>query len=120
MADSIFTFKVQAEPSGTVAFRTLKSQMGDGYAQMGADGINNRVMSYQIKCMGPTRVGCGTTQQIMQVKAFIDGLKGYQSFRWEPPGMGNLYRFVCEGYQWVHKGNGVYELTTTFKQVFFP
>ena len=59
MADEIFTFKVQAEPSGTAAFRTLKAQFGDGYGQMGADGINARTLAYQIKVVGATRVGCG-------------------------------------------------------------
>lgn len=121
MADEIFTFKVQAEPSGTAAFRTLKAQFGDGYAQMGADGINARTLAYQIKVVGATRVGCGpTTPLIQQVRAFLDARKGYESFRWEPPGMGLLYRFTCDGYQWVHNGNGVYTLTATFRQVYFP
>lgn len=121
MADKIFTFKVQAQPSGTIGFRTLEASFGDGYTQKAADGINNKVQSYQISCKGATRVGCGpTTPVIQQVRAFIDELKGYQSFQWEPPGMGLLFRFTCDGYQWAHNGNGVYTLTATFKQVFFP
>lgn len=122
MVDEVFAFKVQAEPSGTIGFRVLTAQFGDGYQQKGADGINNRLLSYQITVKGPTRVGCHPDgdPEIQKVRAFLDARKGYQSFRWEPPGLGLLYRFTAEGYQWVHNGNGVYTLTTTFKQVFFP
>ncbi len=74
------------DPVGTTTYRTLKAQFGDGYAQMAADGLNNRMDSW------PLQFAC-TPSEMQAIKAFMDAQGGYKAFNWTPPGgTQGLYR----------------------------
>lgn len=120
MADpKLFDFKVQAKPSGTIAFRTLSARFGDGYEQVGSDGIHLISRNYQIKVIGGRDCGL-SVNQALKAKRFLEETFGYISFLWQPPGEPTAYRFRCPGIQTVHEGNGVYSFTATFNQANFP
>lgn len=120
MADpKLFDYKVQAKPSGTIGFRTLSAKFGDGYEQVGSDGIHLLQRSYQISIKSGR--GCGvSTNQALEAKAFLEKTFGYISFLWQPPGEPSAFRFRCPGVQYVYEGNGVYTLTATFIQANYP
>lgn len=115
----LFDYPVQSKPSGSVGFRILKAKFGDGYEQVGADGIHLLQRSYQISVKAGR--GCGTTvNKALEAKAFLEQTYGYISFLWIPPGEPSALRFRCGGIQYVHEGNDVYTLTATFSEANFP
>lgn len=120
MADpKLFDYPVQSKPSGTIAFRTLSAKFGDGYEQVGADGIHLIQRSYQITVKAGKDCGM-SVNKALQAKDFLEKTFGYISFLWQPPGEPSAFRFRCPGVQFVHEGNGIYTLTATFNQANFP
>lgn len=120
MADPlIFDYQIQAKPSGTIAFRTLAARFGDGYEQVGADGIHLLKRSYQVTVKGGRACGM-TTNKALEAKAFLEATYGYISFLWKPPGEAVAKRFRCPGIQLTYEGNGVYMFTATFNEANYP
>lgn len=116
-----FNFRIKAQPSGKVEFRTLEAQFGDGYSQAVGDGINTRVQSWNINVIGNIAPGAcaNDSGDYLEVKAFLDARQGWQSFLWAPPGEPEgLYR--CSGYSAVQTGPTIWSLSATFQQVFNP
>ena len=109
-----FTWDHVSEPSGTITFSVLSAQFGDGYSQRLANGINNESGSWPLSFVGDDDF-------IGAIVAFIRAHKGAQSFYWTPPvpnGEQGLY--VATSYNPVPYGDGQYQLSVTFQQVFMP
>ncbi|MBD8531579.1 MULTISPECIES: phage tail protein [unclassified Massilia] len=107
-----FTWKHDARPSGTSAFRVLKAQFGDGYQQTAADGINNKSQSWPLSFTG-------AASKIAPITAFLDTCGGWQSFYWTPP-LGAQGFYKCASYDSKHLGGDMWQLTATFEQSFQP
>lgn len=107
-----FTWPVQARLTGTTTLRTLSAQFGDGYEQVAADGINNKIQSWPVTIKG-------YKADVTPARDFLDARQGYQSFFWTPPlGAQGYYR--CKEYDLVHLGGSAWQLTAIFKQAFQP
>jgi phage-related protein len=61
-----FTWYHNANPSGTVKFRTLSARFGDGYEQTAPDGINNKLESWPLTFEGTS--AAITNQNIPRVQ----------------------------------------------------
>ncbi|CAG9177767.1 phage tail protein [Cupriavidus pampae] len=113
MAIETFAWKA-AGPSvqGDTTLRVRAAQFGDGYKQVAADGINNKVQTWPMKFVG-------TEARIAEIIAFVDRHAGFRSFYWTPPlGVQGLYR--VPKYTPAVEAGGVYSFSATFEQAFAP
>jgi phage-related protein len=105
-----FTFQPSLGIVGTTNYLTRKAQFSDGYSQEVADGINNASDMWPLTFTG-------TSAKIAPIRAFIDALKGFQSFYWTPPlraqGLFRANQLTVNPL-----GNGIYILTVNFTEVF--
>jgi phage-related protein len=109
----IFTWCPRRNPQGSVSFRTLTAQFGDGFAQVAEDGINSRSEKWPLEFFG-------TEAEISPIKDFLDRHGGWKGFLWTPP-LGKQAVFLMDdGYQPVPLGGGWFTLSVTFKQKFIP
>ncbi|QVN14810.1 phage tail protein [Burkholderia sp. LAS2] len=97
---------------GDTTLRVRKAGFGDGYTQRAADGLNNRVPSYNLRFVGKA-------EKISAILAFLDAHAGAVSFLWTPP-LRPQGRFVCEKYTEPAKNGNVYTITAQFEQTFSP
>lgn len=112
MSTLTFTWKTTAATSGPITLRTRKAQFGDGYSQEVQDGLNNKVGSWSIACVG-------SKDEMQAVADFLDARGGAESFYWTPPlGVQGYYR--CATYTPGYQGGDVYTISGTFQQVFAP
>ena len=107
-----FTWYHNANPSGTVKFRTLSARFGDGYEQTAPDGINNKLESWPLTFEG-------TSASITPIKTFLESKLGTRSFLWTPP-LGTQGMYKCKTLSVVPKGGDNYEISATFEQSFQP
>jgi phage-related protein len=107
-----FTWCPIVEPTGTGTLKVKKSQFGDGYQQVAADGINNQSESWPLTFRG-------SEAAIRPIKDFLVARGGAQSFYWTPP-LGDQALWICETYSLTPLGGGMYTLTATFEQFFSP
>lgn len=98
--------------SGTSNFKVLSSQFGDGYEQNISVGINNRKGSWPFNLKAKKSV-------IVEIKTFLDEHNGSDSFLWNSPLDGQV-RVKANEYQIQDRGAGLYQISTTFTQVFYP
>lgn len=112
MALDTLTITVDAGASGQTDLRNLKTQYGDGYAQMSGDGINNNVKSWNITKAGPM-------SEVGPLRDFLDAHQGYIGFYWTPPnGVQGVY--YAEQYNETAKHGSEMTLQTTLHQKFLP
>ncbi|KVE53327.1 MULTISPECIES: phage tail protein [Burkholderia] len=97
---------------GDTTLRVRKAAFGDGYTQRAADGLNNRVPSYNLRFVGKA-------EMISAILEFLDVHAGAVSFFWTPP-LRPQGRFVCEKYTEPVKNGNVYTITAQFEQTFSP
>ena len=96
--------------NGSAKYRVLSAQFGDGYQQVAADGINNKIESWPVSFTG-------TEDEIRPIRDFLDHHAGYQSFYWTPPlGEKGLYRSF--DITITPLGGDIYTLSTVFEQAF--
>lgn len=107
-----FRWRATGQPSGTMAFRRLTAQFGDGYRQVAGDGINNKVQSWPLTFMGKK-------EEMAALKDFLDRHAGVKSFLWTPP-MGAEGYYEATTYSLIPQGGDVYSVSVTFQQVFRP
>ncbi|CAB3838233.1 hypothetical protein LMG26686_01312 [Achromobacter mucicolens] len=107
-----FVWKASGQPTGTVTFRRLTAQFGDGYRQVAGDGINKKVQSWPLTFSG-------TKQEIQAVISFLDRHAGIASFLWTPP-MGVEGYYEAPAYSLNSVGGDVYTVSATFNQIFKP
>ena len=113
MSDRIFNWDTSLEGnSGTNTFNVLSSQFGDGYEQNVSVGINNRKGSWPFNRKASEAV-------IIEIKIFLDEHKGADSFIWISPKDGQL-RVKAGDYQLTELGSNLWQISTTFTQVFYP
>lgn len=112
MAIPTFTWDCVSGPTGTIKYRVLTAQFGDGYSQVAADGINNNIQSWPLTFAEKLTV-------VTAIKTFLDNLQGYQVFYWTPPlGVQGLYR--CSQIGVMAETGSNYTLTATFTEAFKP
>ena len=107
----VFSYAIEARPSGRVAFDVLTADFGDGYTQSAANGINNRSKDWDIKATGSLDGSEG--MDVGGIKAFLDARQGWQAFEWETPD-GSTDLFRCLNYSLAHLSANIYTLTATF------
>ena len=113
MSNRKFTYcQDQEGNSQTNTFNTLSSKFGDGYEQNVSVGINNKSGTWQY-----TRTA--KKALILEIKAFFDEHKGSDSFLWNSPLDGEV-RVKTGDYTPVSIGRGLWRISTTFTQVFYP
>lgn len=113
MSNRKFTWCQDLESnSQTNTFNTLSSKFGDGYEQNVSVGINNKSGTWQY-----TRTA--KKALILEIKAFFDEHKGSDSFLWNSPLDGEV-RVKTGDYMPVSLGRGMWRISTTFTQVFYP
>ncbi|HCF6345162.1 phage tail protein [Pseudomonas aeruginosa] len=111
-----FSYCTRLGATGETAQRTWQNDFGDGYVQSGGTGINTRSETWD----GMTIIGrLEAGDDLLGARAFLDRHEGYRSFLWTPPG-GVQGRYRCNGYKLRPLGGGLYELSFTFVQVFYP
>ncbi|MGQ0895438.1 phage tail protein [Acinetobacter baumannii] len=98
--------------SGSQEFNTLTSKFGDGYEQTTSIGINNKSGTWQYTKTAKESV-------IREIKTFLDEHKGADSFLWDAPLEGEV-RVKAGSYQPRCLGGDVWQISTTFTQVFYP
>ena len=98
--------------SQTSSFKVLQSSFGDGYTQRTSVGINNKSSTWAYKRTGEKAL-------ILEIKAFFDAHKGADSFLWDSPLDGEV-RVVAGDYMPISLGGGMWSISTTFTQVFYP
>ncbi|MDA3587852.1 phage tail protein [Acinetobacter baumannii] len=114
MSNLKFTFKCDLDGNtNTQRFNTLSSKFGDGYEQNTSIGINNRSGEW-------TYQRTAYKAEIMQIKAFFDQHKGADSFLWDSPLDGEVRVKTSPEYQPRQIGGDVWQISTTFTQVFYP
>ena len=99
--------------SQTSSFKVLQSSFGDGYTQRTSVGINNRSSTWAYKKTGKKAL-------ILEIKAFFDEHKGAYSFLWDSPLDGEVRVKTGLDYTPVYLGAGLWQISTTFTQVFYP
>lgn len=109
------TFEFEQDLSGnsqSTKFNVLTSNFGDGYEQNISVGINNRKSEFNYQRTANKAL-------ILQIKAFFDEHQGAKAFLWQSPHDGTIsvkageYKLNC-------LGGDVWQISTTFTQVFYP
>lgn len=107
-----FTWRATGQPNGTVTFRRLTAQFGDGYRQVAGDGINSKVQSWPVTFAGGKK-------EMDALVSFLDRHAGIRSFLWTPP-LGEEGLYEAPAFSLSHVGGDVYTVSGTFQQVFKP
>ncbi|MGU2416026.1 phage tail protein [Burkholderia cenocepacia] len=110
MTTPVFTWVPLVNPKGSTKFSVRTAQFGDGFRQDVADGINNKRDSWPL-------VFTGRSASIAPIKAFLDGLQGYQSFYWTPP-LRTQGLFKCVQYAVTPVEGDIYTLEASFEESF--
>lgn len=106
-----FTAVPVNQPSGTVNFRLLTAQFGDGYKQVVPDGVNVKTHSWPLQF-------AGKKADMQALVDFFDAHVGI-SFYWTPPlGVEGLYQVTS--YSPAAQGGDVYTVSATFEEHFAP
>ena len=105
-----FSWTPQVGMNGTAKYQVLSARFGDGYQQVAADGINNKIESWPVSFTG-------TKDEIRPIRDFLDRHAGYQSFYWTPPlGEKGMYRSF--DIPMPPPPREIYTLSTVFEQAF--
>jgi phage-related protein len=112
MADT-FNFLPDDGPSGDIKMRIMKTQFGDGYAQVIPDGLNVKFQVWPLKFDR-------AAADILPIKQFLDAHIGI-SFNWTPPVIGAVQGlYLCTGYNNTPRSGGQETLSFTLEQIFVP
>jgi phage-related protein len=93
--------------------RVIRCQFGDGYEQARADGINNKIDTWELMFEALTTTDRAT------LTSFLDGIGGWDYFTWTPIGEGSSKKFkVVDGFTETPLSGNLYTITFTAKQFF--
>lgn len=102
-----FTWRVHATASGGGQFAVTKAQMGDGYSQVVAQGLNPHTQKWRITVSA-------FAEDIKVIRNFLVDHIG-ESFFWRAPLADAVNYYRCdEGYEPVDQGGGYFTLNATF------
>lgn len=107
---SDFNFSPLAALNVNKAPRIKTAQFGDGYEQRIADGINTTPQKWDLTFRNTQAI-------INSIDAFFMSKNGITAFTWTPP-EGAEIKVVCQSWSKNLIIKGVYEISTTFRQVF--
>lgn len=93
-------------------FRVLEASFGDGYTQSAGDGINTKEQTIQLQW---TRLSVTNADAI---RAFFDGLGGYQSFDYTLPNDSTALKFKCKQYNRTWGDGNLQNITATLERVY--
>lgn len=114
MSNRKFTHCTLLEGNSTTnTFNVLSSKFGDGYEQHVSIGINNKKGQWNFSKKG-------SEAEILEIEAFFDDHKGADSFLWDHPKDGEIRVKTDTQYQAVCLGGDLWQISTTFYQVFYP
>jgi len=105
-----FTWVPDEDASADSTLRTRKSQFGDGYVQVAADGLNTETTTWSLTFGG-------LADEVQPPLNFLRAHGGARSFLWTTPeGLLGLYR--CETFKQQRKPGGIVVLTATFERAY--
>lgn len=107
-AVEVFPFKENVGVSATIEYRTRASQFGDGYEQLGGDGIN----SEQEKS---THEFVMRKPEAKLMQAFLARHAGYKAFEYTTP-LGEVLLMTCDKSSYTARTRDLFVFTLTFKQ----
>lgn len=100
----------QSDPDITA--RVLNANLGDGYTQTTADGLNSISGTYSVTWALLTK------SELATYAAFLAERAGYAPFLWTPPTENVPRQVKCETWKPKPLGGGWFSLTATFKESF--
>ena len=114
---TIATFAPPRSPSlkskKNISYRVRNAGFGDGYVQRAADGINTKLVSWDLVWNALTPTDAGT------IESFLDGQAGYKAFYYTVPG--DIQRkYTCTSFTPVQAEAKSDTIAATFTQVFDP
>lgn len=113
MATDTFTWCVQVNASEELKVSTLQAQFGDGYKQVGSNGINTAAETWTLSCNG----------DIVAMKVVRDFLQHHviSSFWWTNPwGDRKLYRVKSDSINPTFVNGKFAAIAFVFEQAFAP
>ena len=109
-----FAFQPDQNPTGTVTYRTLKAQFGDGYAQEVGDGLNTELNSWVLTFSGGPN-------DVFPVRDFIRAHGGAAiPFLYQPPTELAPMLFKCTNAQWTVKNVYWMQYQVTLDPAYLP
>lgn len=109
------TFEFEQDLNGNrqkTKFNVINSNFGDGYEQNTSIGINNRKHEFSYQRTANKAL-------ILQIKAFFDEHSGAKAFSWQSPLDGKI-KVKASDYELNCLGGDIWQISTTFTQVFYP
>jgi phage-related protein len=106
---SDFDYQPETGASFSIEPRILSSQMGDGYSQDIADGINNKLEKWNLTFSRETAA-------IDAIEAFLRSKGGTTTFTWTPSGRTEI-KVKCRQWSYSYNGGAAKSLTCVFEQV---
>ena len=107
------TTLISQQSTKTVKFRTKIARFGDGYSQRAADGINNKIDSWNIIWDNLTETEMDT------IVAALDSVGGHDILTWTPFSESTEKKFILsDGYSFSALSGNIYKVSTTLEQVF--
>lgn len=110
------TNKITVNSTKSVSFRVKTATFGDGYTQTAADGINNKVDTWEVEW------GALTLTQKNTVEATLDSVGASGVLTWTPmnESVSKKFRMSTDGYRRSLDGklSNVYKITCKLVQVF--
>lgn len=109
------TSQLSGNCSKQTAFKTIKTQFGDGYSQRAADGLNNKIDSWSISWENLNAADKNT------VTTALNNVGGFDYLTWTPFGESVEKKFILKDgtYTQSHVEGGTYfTISTNLVQVF--
>ena len=94
--------------------RVTNIQLGDGYSQRVASGINTRAQVWNLVFANREKTEADA------IDAFLQARNGVESFDWTPPDLVVAKKFVCQEWNRTIEKANRYTITATFVEVFDP
>ena len=106
-----FTWTPIYAPTESMTARVRTSGLGDGYLQRVGDGLNTQPMIYALTFID-------TSSVIATISTFLEATGGVDYFTWTPSFDSSSLKFIYKTKSITALGKDVYQLDTTFYQVF--
>ena len=113
MATDTFTWRTQAQPTGSENMSVIAVQFGDGYKQVASSGLNATAQSWALSLTD-------TKSNVAPIRSFLQK-HVITSFFWVNPwGEKKLYRVKADSISSTFLAAEVITLSFTFEEAFAP